>query len=116
MPIPVNDPIEPTEIEAAVAELRNEAQARMGRVPVGRLLPGPVLLPTSYSSRMIYSTGPTDSALPSSPLPGSPEFRRREALTPYGSRFTNAPSENELTSSIIKGRVAEGLLGLRHSL
>ena len=56
-------------VEEAVAQLKREAQEvaarqrplqRMESIP--KLLPAPVLLPTAYSSRMIY-----DARFPSSP-------------------------------------------------
>ena len=107
-------------IEDAVAELRREAQevaAREPRPAVPKLLPAPVLRPTAYSSRFIYETN-----LPSSPPMLSPDKlpTTRGAATPLRQvpRMANSPSsvQNlELTSSVIKGRVAEGLLGLRHA-
>ncbi|KXT03579.1 hypothetical protein AC578_9995 [Pseudocercospora eumusae] len=97
------------EIEEEVASLRREAQAKMGQLPVPRLLPAPVLLPTAYSSRMIYDAAPMASSPPAAhhhthfPLIHTP-------------RRGSVQSEKELTSSIIKGRVAEGLLGLRNAV
>ncbi|KAK3674631.1 hypothetical protein LTR78_005353 [Recurvomyces mirabilis] len=113
-------------VEEAVAELRREAQARMPSqgLPVPKLLPAPVLLPTACSSRMIY--GP---ALPSSPPDLLPTDRLRSAddeLSGCDHRYyrdhPRSPErrlhqdEAELTSSVVKGRVAEGLIGLRNAL
>ena len=118
-------------VEEAVAALRKEAlsvQARRPPPSIPKLLPAPVLRPTSYSSRMIYETN-----LPSSPpLSGSPErlplapptrvSTPRRASRHLGSpssspdRFQGRQAEQELTSSVVKGRVAEGLLGLRHAI
>lgn len=97
-------------VEGAVALLRDQARAKMAQAPPPNLmLAAPVLKPTGYSSRMVY--GP---AIPSSPPSGSPAGLPRmygEMATP-GRRYVQ--DEAELTSSIVKGRVAEGLLGLRH--
>lgn len=99
-------------VEGAVALLRDQARAKMAPAPAlapNLMLSAPVLKPTGYSSRMVY--GP---AIPSSPPTASP------AGLPYGPRGVETPGrryvpdEAELTSSIVKGRVAEGLLGLRH--
>lgn len=101
-------------VEGAVALLRDQARVNMAPAPQlapNLLLAAPVLKPTEYSSRMVY--GP---AVPSSPPVVS------LAGLPYGSRDMGTPrrrcasDEAELTSSIVKGRVAEGLLGLRHGL
>ncbi|KAK3726111.1 hypothetical protein LTR37_000259 [Vermiconidia calcicola] len=117
-----------TTVEEAVAQLRREAQevnARPKSIP--KLMPAPVLRPTAYSSRMIYE----NERLPSSPpvsrpsgrLPTSPDSNatpRREVPqlssppSTGGERFAR-PDEQDLTSSVVKGRVAEGLLGLRHA-
>ncbi|KAK4634078.1 hypothetical protein CLAFUW4_00822 [Fulvia fulva] len=78
--------------------------------PCAQLLPAPLLRPTAYSNRMLYN-------MPSSPPSAfSPAKLSRggEAKTPTSGRFS-AP-EQELTSSIVKGRVAEGLLGLRNAV
>lgn len=110
-------------VEDAVAQLRLEAQAAMARsqAPPPKLLPAPVLRPTPYSSRMIY-----DAQLPSSPPPGLAQHNSREqhnALTPRSGMRAHphhmspkSRTDVELTSSAVKGRVAEGLLGLRHAL
>ena len=124
-------------IEEVVAALRQEAQQVSKHElnsSVPRLLPAPVLKPTAYSSRMIYATD-----LPSSPpVTGSPEkpagSSERLHMAPVGmstpqrlarmlsspptspQRSRGAPTEQELTSSVVKGRVAEGLLGLRNAV
>lgn len=116
----------------AVAELRREAQEiaardsrRAAPQSAPKLLPAPVLRPTAYSSRMIY-----EMSYPSSPplsrypdgLPsmksGSTPYRDTRHLTspPSSAELLARPSEQELTSSVVKGRVAEGLLGLRHAV
>ena len=113
-------------VEEAVAQLRREAQEVMARQPtsIPKLLPAPILKPTAYSSRMIHETN-----LPSSPpvslspdklptLPTDVSTPRREYGrygTPLGSVERLRRPEPELTSSAVKGRVAEGLLGLRHA-
>lgn len=100
-------------VEGAVALLRDQAREKMAQQappPAPNvMLAAPVLKHTGYSSRMVY--GP---AVPSSPPAASP------AGLPRGSAGMETPGrrymqdEAELTSSIVKGRVAEGLLGLRH--
>lgn len=81
--------------------------------PAPRLLPAPVLRPTPYSHRVIYEF-PEPCSPPlvgsSDKLPHGPT-----CSTPKSTRKTG-PDEQELTSSIVKGRVAEGLLGLRNAL
>ena len=105
-------------VEEAVAQLRKEAQEAILRhqAPVPKLLDGPVLLPTAYSSRMLYHGHP-----PSSP----PAFRSPERL-PTGPNVSTPqrqlqkmeypPGSGELTSSGVKGRAAAHLLGLRNAL
>jgi len=76
---------------------------------VPKLLPGPILRPTAYSSRHIYMDGNISSSTP--------------VVSPAKSLVTSAGSAQklaragsaELTSSAVRGRVAEGLLGLRHA-
>ncbi|KAK5111039.1 hypothetical protein LTR62_005414 [Meristemomyces frigidus] len=112
-------------VEAAVAELRREAQARLPlhRDPVPKLLPAPLLLPTAHSSRII-----SWSALPSSPPlltdahrdmpPGqaaSDQDFQDFSILPRSPERRLLQSEAELTTSVVKGRVAEGLLGLRNA-
>lgn len=106
-------------VEEAVAQLRREAQEVVARRPqshiTAKLLPAPVLRPTAYSSRMIH-----ELALPSSP-PASlspdklPTAAQLETPLKDLRRWERSPSK-ELTSSVVKGRVAEGLLGLRHAV
>lgn len=103
--------------------------------PVPKLLPAPLLRPTAYSSRMVYD----EQDVPSSPPMDSPEretsrspkktgLLARGMATPAKElrRLGSPPGsverasigrveEAELTSSVVKGRVAEGLLGLRNS-
>lgn len=115
------------EIKAAVAALRKEAQDISERRPTAprRLLPAPVLRPTPYSSRMIYETYFTSSPpVAESPARyhiqgesgGTPQRELYHLSSPPDSaqRFAR-PMEQELTSSVVKGRVAEGLLGLRNA-
>lgn len=102
-------------VEEAVASLRQEARERMPQVvePVPKLLPGPVLLPTAYSSRLIYEDPPPRSPPVESPARSSQQAR---TSTPYSNvdRLVRAGSA-ESNSSTIRGRVAEGLLGLRNA-
>lgn len=113
-------------VEDAVAQLRREAQEVNARQPPShpKLLPAPILRPTVYSSRMIYDTN-----LPSSPpvsvspekLPeadvdvSTPQRKYLMYGSPRGSVERFRRPEQELTSSAVKGRVAEGLLGLRNA-
>ena len=85
----------------------------LGRGPMSMLLPAPVLRPTANSC---YQTQP--GSLPSSPqlvtnaeklIPGP------GISTPTSVNRTAWREDKELTSSIVKGRVAEGLLGLRNA-
>lgn len=109
-------------VEEAVAQLRREAQEHMARSkPVAqlqqeypKLQSAPLLQPTAYNSRVIH-----EPSVPSSPpAPGSPDRR-----SPVGESAAATPQrpgaawleEAELTSSIVKGKVAEGLLGLRNA-
>lgn len=111
-----------SEAEEAVAALRAEAQLRMAPdnryyparpPPRLALFPAPMLRPTEYSSRLVYererrmrSSPPADA----SPRP-APAGLATPAAGPRGD-----VAEEELTSSIIKGRVAAGLLDLRHAV
>ncbi|KAK5125460.1 hypothetical protein LTR85_000569 [Meristemomyces frigidus] len=113
-------------VEEAVAALRREAQQTtpLSDQPFPKLLAAPVLKPTAYSSRMIYQP-----LLPSSPpVSRSPERKSlpQQIATPARavSQLSSPPDsagrlgrreEAELTSSVVKGRVAEGLLGLRNA-
>ncbi|KAK1063499.1 hypothetical protein LTR12_006611 [Friedmanniomyces endolithicus] len=118
-------------VEEAVAELRREAQALLLRPheatthSTRECLAARVLLPPAQSDLIVFKP-----LLPSSPLPvsGSPVKR----MTPTSSlrlgklpvsrspdrtarlgRWEDAEREQELTSSVVKGRVAESLIGLR---
>ncbi|CAK3897601.1 Hypothetical predicted protein [Lecanosticta acicola] len=75
------------------------------------LLSAPILRPTPYISRLAYGKN-----IPSSPPAGLPE-KLPQGLPPTTPRSPriNRSDEQELTSSIVKGRVAEGLLGLRNA-
>ncbi|CAK1355318.1 hypothetical protein CB0940_00946 [Cercospora beticola] len=99
------------EAEEAVAALRAEAQAkdaqRTHAHPSSALFPAPMLQPTDYSSRTIY--GPTLASSPPVSRSSRPNMRD-SALRGFGRRTT---AEEELTSSVVKGRVAAGLLDLR---
>ena len=121
-------------VEEAVAELRREAQEKMlqqqetqacDRASIPTLLPAPVLRPTAYSSRMLYSTELSSSPpVPLSPDRGpanvsTPLREVRQLSSPPGSaevRRSRLSYEQELTSSVVKGRVAEGLLDLHHAV
>ena len=113
-------------VEEAVAQLRQEAMEVNARqsTAILKLLPAPVLKPTAYSSRMVYETNiPSSPPVSLSPdkLPSAPTsvFTPQKDLAQYGTprrsveRLRMPPEE--LTSSAVKGRVAEGLLGLRHA-
>ena len=108
-------------VESAVAELRREAQkslASFNNRPIPKLLPAPVLLPTAYSSRMIYEAG-LPSSPPASLSPDKSRQSKRMATPHRMGRQPDSPpgsAERELTSSAVKGRVAEGLLGLRSAV
>ncbi|KAF2273619.1 uncharacterized protein EI97DRAFT_469360 [Westerdykella ornata] len=103
--------------------------------PVAKLSAAPILLPTAYSSRMIYdyhanvpSSPPTHDVLPKcvSPeqvmSPTRPIYRtpamRRIREDEYGDEDDGDDKEErragggELTSSVVKGRAAMGLLEL----
>jgi len=124
--------------EARQVQAHAQAQAQASATdnndrPFPKLLPAPVLKPTAYSSRMIY-----DTALPSSP-PASKSPERgtlaqqmsmlaqqistparphvRQLSSPPDSAERDAARRDvdmDVTSSVVKGRVAEGLLGLRN--
>lgn len=121
-------------VEEAVAQLKREAQEvaerdRNRAAAAGKLLPGPLLQPTAYSSRFIVddrdmpSSPPRDNLspgkLPVATTAGEISTPRRLGVgfdSPSSThRVFTRPSEQELTSSVVKGRVAEGLLGLRNA-
>ncbi|KAK5726090.1 hypothetical protein LTR15_004282 [Elasticomyces elasticus] len=124
-------------VEEAVAELRREAQALYPppshpTKDAPKLLGAvPVLLPTAFSSRWVYGT----ERLPSSP-PRDSISPTKLSLSPEVTRYTGAHSprrparrdyvagspervlrssyeEQELTSSVVKEKVAQSLMGLR---
>lgn len=122
--------------EAAVAAAKEKARtdelsamlpAQQPAYAIPKLLPAPILRPTAYSSRLII-----EDYLPSSPpVLTSPERSpERQAHTPlsrrsYQQRLRSPRSppdsgrvmdDRELTSSVVKGRIAEGLLGLRNAI
>jgi hypothetical protein len=120
-------PVKPTSqaVEEAVAQLRKEAQEALARqqsrtqsqgpVSVPKLQPGPILRPTAYSTRMLY-----EAQIPSSPpnqrSPGGRSPARSLAEDCGTPQRVVRMEEAELTSSIVKGKVAEGLLGLRNAV
>ena len=123
-------------VEEAVAQLRREAQQVLERdeqrqnmheqrPSIPKLLPAPVLLPTAYSIRKIYPVDLTSSPeastspnrLPMLPPASTPRRNVQQLSSPPSSAEREGiPSDRELTSSVVKGRVAEGLLGLRHAI
>jgi hypothetical protein len=87
--------------------------------PVSKLLPPPVLLPTAFSSRFI--TAPISSSPPRpisvTPLPPRTAFDLDGVETPESSPEKGhikrmADNGRDLTSSVVKGRAASGLLEL----
>jgi hypothetical protein len=109
-------PSTPTSSPASPIESEEVQNIVFGTGPVGPLLPTPLLLPTSYSSRLITTT----KELPSSPPPvasptksaGSPA-KSAGMRTPLAqSRFGSPEKDGDLTSSVVKGRAASGLLKL----
>lgn len=112
-------------VEEAVAQLKREAlevQARQSTA-IPKMLAAPVLKPTAYSSRMVYEThipssppvGSSPDKLPSAPNVLTPQKYLAQYGTPRRSAERLRMAPEELTSSAVKGRVAEGLLGLRHA-
>lgn len=101
-------------IEDLVAARKREAQSTTltGLAPVPKLLPGPLLLPTAYSSHMIYQDPTT---LPSSPPVACSPERSTSILRDHTPAKPSRLEEQDLTSSAVKGHVAEGLLGLRNA-
>ena len=102
---------------------------------IPKLLPAPVLVPTAYSARLIQyppipsspprSTGSSGSQATPSPglaTPALPQQRRSRSPTQLDSPLGNTEKRGQgaksidwdanLTSSVIKGRAATGLLNL----
>lgn len=102
---------------------------------MSKLLPGPVLIPTAYSARLIHdppipsspptSTGSSGSQATPSPglaTPALPQQRRSRSPTqldsPSGRQERDVQgakgvdSDANLPSSVIKGRAATGLMNL----
>jgi len=73
--------------------------------PIGKLGAGPVLAPTAFSARFIG--GPNASESPQ-------RQRLQHQMTPAGTP-TRMRDERDLTSSVVKGHAASGLLELAHS-
>lgn len=99
-------------VEGAVALLRDQARANMAAAPAPAsdlMLGAPVLRPTGYSSRMVY--GPAIPGSPPVARCGGPHYGSRDIGTSGGKSILD---QADLTSSLVKGRVVEGLLGLRH--
>lgn len=130
VPAHLRAPTQKEAVEEAVAELRREAQARQRPAPalgsIPNLQPAPLLRPTAYSSRMISerhvrsspprSRSGSPERLPSVVGASTPQAEAwRGSSPPAGGWRVNGVPESELTSSVVKGRVAEGLLGLRHA-
>lgn len=110
-------------VEEAVAQLRHEAQrlvAKSGSLSTEQTLHSvlhdiPILKPASHSSRMIL-----DPTLPSSPPTEygpqkSPDRQLKIGInTPQ--QAGNARLDDQDFTSSVKGRVAEGLLGLKKAI
>ena len=119
-------------VEEAVAQLRREAQeveaASLDDRTYPKLLPAPILRPTAYSSRMIYQEAlpysPPTSRTPQRPqqlqqlaTPGRPLIGQLSSPPDSADRQTRRPGEDvDAAGSLVKGHVAEGLLGLRHAV
>jgi hypothetical protein len=94
------------------------------------LLPGPVLRPTGYSKRDISYTCPPSSPPMPSPKTGGSAFATPVARRVHEMNDTDSPlgsgegrigrmrreDEENLTSSVVKGRAASGLLELMRSM
>ncbi|WPG98397.1 Hypothetical protein R9X50_00118700 [Acrodontium crateriforme] len=117
-------------VEAAVAALREEARqteaaAKDQNTSYPKLLPAPSLKPTAYSSRMIYEPvmrssppiieSPDDEELQDSDSTPRPHQRQKNVMSPKVVRKLSRFDEGDVSSSVVKGRVAEGLLGLRNA-
>ncbi len=112
-------------VAEAVADLRREAMEVLAR-DAGSLIPEPdsdivhhptarnsITLDSSISSLLVKIESPTK--LHVAVTARTPLRESWNATPPRSVQRKIAPSEQELTSSAVKGRVAEGLLGLRNS-
>ncbi|MCJ1255301.1 hypothetical protein MMC24_003117 [Lignoscripta atroalba] len=96
-----------------------------------KLLPAPVLRPTAYSSRTVTQTDPPFPAFssntspqrnfhgglfqtPALPRPSLPQREGSSTDSPKKD-LINGEDETNLPSSVVKGRAADGLLGLMHA-
>jgi len=92
----------------------------VGGGPIGKLGTAPILLPTAYSSRPMGQPLPSSPPPVASPVKSSP---RDSLRTPMASkrdiRLHDSPDKEDvdksLTSSVVKGRAASGLLELMRS-
>lgn len=107
-------------VAAARERSRNEAPSgsdvSRSQHAVLKLLPAPVLLPTAYSSRLV------NEDMARSPPPSSSSEEDAETPKARGGngqrlfdRCSPTHDDRAFSSSGVKGRVAEGLLGLRHA-
>lgn len=79
--------------------------------PIAKLLDGPVFAPTAFSARFVGGPDVSDS-----PPRQSTEKGLGRQLTPAASPTRPcARDEKDLTSSVVKGHAASGLLELAHS-
>ena len=73
--------------------------------PIAKLVDGPIFAPTAFSARFV---GVSDSP--------PHHLAKRQQMTPVASPARPyARDERELTSSVVKGHAASGLLELAHS-
>ncbi len=110
LPIPVDTVLDShAAAREAVEQLRQEAREVVerdrSRKGAGKLLPAPVLRPSTGWMGGLPSSPPGETGLPTSAVTPMTDRRRLDLAM-----------EQELTSSVVKGRVAEGLLGLRHAI
>ncbi len=79
--------------------------------PIAKLFEGPVLVPTAYSARFIEAPEPSIS-----PLRRPIETGISQQMTPAVSPSRRSSEDDpDLTSSVVKGQAASGLLELAHS-